>query len=79
MINAETQFDNWIAQLKSLGIAEELVADIESKREEYLAAIRKENLARGVNQNPELMEILDKLESIEVRDGVIRVVPKALD
>jgi len=44
--------------------------------EEYLAAIRGHNFAESVNQDPELMVTLEKLDTIEVRDGTVKVVPK---
>ncbi|MDA3800388.1 MAG: hypothetical protein PF692_15090 [Kiritimatiellae bacterium] len=44
--------------------------------EAFMQALRAENLAKEVNQNPDVVEVLDKLESIKVKDGELFIVPK---
>lgn len=44
--------------------------------EEFMKPMRAENLAKDVNKDPEATALLDKLESLTVRNGVIRIVPK---
>ena len=46
---------------------------------DYLAALSEHNFAEGANQNPEVTQTLERLESIEVRDGAVRVIPKSTD
>ncbi len=45
--------------------------------EEFMAGLRAENLAKNMQQDPELREFLDKLERIEVEDGTITITPAA--
>ena len=44
--------------------------------EEFIKAFRSENLAKDVNENEKMAESLARLESITVRDGQVRIVPK---
>ena len=44
--------------------------------EEFMKAFRSENLAKNANEDKKTAESLARLESITVRDGQIRVVPK---
>jgi len=44
--------------------------------EEFMAALRNENLAKDVANKPENAELLRKLESIEIKDGHITITPK---
>lgn len=44
--------------------------------EEMMAGIRAENLAKDYVRDPEVRESLDRFESIDVSDGVVRVEPK---
>ena len=42
----------------------------------YMDSIRKENLARNINNNPRDSVALDRLQSIEVKDSKLIIVPK---
>ncbi|HEY5910538.1 MAG TPA: hypothetical protein VJA21_08035 [Verrucomicrobiae bacterium] len=42
----------------------------------YLDKLRQENLAAGLNSNPRVSGILNRLQSIEVKDGKLVLVPK---
>src|SRR5207244_677439 len=42
----------------------------------YMQDIRKQNLARNINNNPRASVALDRLDSIEVKDGKLIIVPK---
>ncbi|THB72089.1 MAG: hypothetical protein D6B28_06240 [Gammaproteobacteria bacterium] len=44
--------------------------------EEYMSKIRTENLAKDFNRKQENKELIEKLDSISIRDGVIEIVPK---
>ena len=44
--------------------------------EEFIKAFRSENLAKNANEDKKTAESLARLESVTVRDGQIRVVPK---
>ncbi|MCU0772665.1 MAG: hypothetical protein MUE94_12990 [Verrucomicrobia bacterium] len=45
--------------------------------EEYLKAIRDHNFAESANQNPDFANTLGQLDSIQVQEGAVKVVPKA--
>lgn len=45
--------------------------------EQIMAEFSKENLAKDFAKDPEVAAIIDKLESIEVKDGSITITPKA--
>lgn len=59
--------------------ASELRVNGKALPEEYLAALREHNLAEGVNQNPEVSQTLEKIASIEVKDGAVQVAPKTAE
>ncbi len=44
--------------------------------EKYLAAIQQENLAQAANDDPDVAATLEKLETIEVEESALKVVPK---
>ena len=44
--------------------------------EEFMKSLRAKNFAENANQDPKTAELLQKLESITVRDGRVRVTPK---
>jgi hypothetical protein len=44
--------------------------------EEFMKPLRAKNLAENTNNDPELTAVLEKLESLSVRSGVLRVIPK---
>lgn len=46
--------------------------------EEFMSALRAKNLAEDVNKDPDSTELLQKLDSITVRDGSLSIVPTAL-
>jgi hypothetical protein len=75
-MNGEVAFKVSLAEGQLIVHVTEVVVNGEALPEEYLAPLKKENLAQGVTQNPELTETLKKLESIDVDNNVIRVVPK---
>jgi len=45
--------------------------------EEFMSAMRAQNLAEEVNKQPNAVAILEKLESMAVRDGTLIIVPKS--
>lgn len=48
----------------------------ESLPDEILQQIRAENLAKDLNKDPDRAQLLRKLESIKVADGVLRIIAK---
>jgi hypothetical protein len=42
----------------------------------YLEQVRKQNLAKNINSNPRVSVALDRLQSIEAKDGQLVIVPK---
>lgn len=46
--------------------------------EEFMSAMRAKNLAEEANKEPNVIAVLEKLESITVRDGSLIIVPKPL-
>ncbi len=50
----------------------------ETLPEEVMSVLRVKNLAEDVNQDPEAAAIIQKLDSITVRDGSLTIVPKSL-
>jgi hypothetical protein len=44
--------------------------------EEFMGALRNENLAKDVANKPENARLLNKLESIDVKDGHVTITPK---
>jgi len=44
--------------------------------EVYMAQIRKQNLAEGINGQPRPAAALDKLQDIKIQDGKLVIVPK---
>lgn len=44
--------------------------------EVYLQQVRKQNLVKNLNSNPRVSVALDRLQSIEARDGELMIVPK---
>ena len=47
--------------------------------DKYLTAMQSQNLAQSFNQDPELRSALEKLDTIEVEEGALKVVPKAVE
>jgi hypothetical protein len=42
----------------------------------YVAQIRKQNLAKAFNEAPDANEVLNRLESVQVTNGRLRILPK---
>lgn len=47
--------------------------------EEFVSAMKAQNMAEDVNKNPDVVAFLGRLESIEVRGGDLIIVPKSLE
>lgn len=47
--------------------------------EEFMAEMRNENLAKDYARDPEVREWLNRFESIDVEDGIIRITPKSVE
>jgi len=62
------------------GILKLFIDDLQVKGqpvpETYMQKIRTQNLARNINTNPRASVALDRLESIEVKDGKLVILPK---
>ncbi len=43
----------------------------------YLDKLRQENLAAGLNANPDVSGVLNRLQSIDIKDGKLILVPKS--
>lgn len=78
-LNGEASFNVSLADGRLTVSPSKVVVNGKALPEEYLAAIRQQNFAESVNQNPEVMKTLEKLETIEVKDGVVKVVPKSAE
>lgn len=76
-LNGEASFNVSLVDGRLAVSPSKIVVNDQPMPEEYLSALRQQNLAESVNQNPDAMETLQKLESIEVKDGAVRVVPKS--
>jgi len=46
--------------------------------DQFLEAIRTENLAADATRDPDAQKVLGKLDSIEIVDGVVRITPKRI-
>jgi hypothetical protein len=57
--------------------AEDITVKGKPLPEVYMEKIRKQNLAQGINQDPNASAALGKLEQIKVQDGKLVIVPKA--
>lgn len=76
-LNGEGSFKVSLADGRLTVTPSEILVNGKALPEEYLKAIRDHNMAESANQDPELMQTIDRLETIDVRDGTVRVVPKA--
>lgn len=47
-----------------------------SPPESFMNGLRAKNLAEDANRRPELAELMDKLQSVVVRDGMLRIVSR---
>jgi hypothetical protein len=78
-LNGEISFKASLEDGRLTVSPSEILVNGEALPEKYLAAIREHNMAESANQNPDVMETLNRLETIEVRDGTVRVVPQDTD
>lgn len=78
-LNGEISFNVSLVDGRLTVSPSEILVNDKPVPEEYLAAIRQQNLAESANQDPALTETLDRLDTIEVRDGTVRVVPKSVE
>ncbi len=78
-LNGEASFNVALADGRLTVSPSAIVVNGKPLPEEYLAAIRQHNFAESANQNPEVMKTLKQLESIEVKAGVVKVVPKSAE
>ncbi len=77
-INGEISFQVSLADSRLTVSPREIRVNDKPLPGEYLAAIRQHNFAESANQNPDLKQTLDQIESIEVKDGVVKVAPKSV-
>lgn len=47
--------------------------------EQAMAKVRVENLAKNMNKEPDIVKLLEKIESISISDGKFVIEPKAVD
>lgn len=50
----------------------------EAVPDEAMQQIRNTNLAQDLDNNPETQELIEKIESIEVKDGIVTIVPSGV-
>jgi hypothetical protein len=55
--------------------AEEIIVRGKPIPENYMQVIRGQNLAKPLNENPRVSVALDKLKSIEIKDGQLVIIP----
>ena len=55
---------------------EDLIVKGKPLPDTYMQKIRTQNLARNINLNPRASAALDRIESIEVKDGKLVIIPK---
>jgi len=78
-LNGEASFKVSLSEGRLTVLPTEVLINGKPLPHEYLEAIGKHNFAEGANQNPDLTEALEKLNSIEVKDGAVTVVPKSAE
>ena len=76
-LNGEASFKVTLADGKLTVTPTAIQVGDKSIPEQDLSKLRELNLAEGVDRNPEVMKTLNKLEAIEVTNGVVKVVPKS--
>lgn len=76
-INGQGTFRVRLADGRLHVTLEELTVAGESVPEAIMEALRDENLARKMNEDPEFRKSISRLESVEVREGKIFVYPKS--
>ncbi len=75
-LNGSAEFHVEMTAGRLLVFMESIEVGGETVPEEIMNSLRVKNLAEDVNREPETAAILDKLESITVRDGNLTIVPK---
>lgn len=75
-LNGEAWFKVVLADGRLTVSPSKIVVNGKQLPENYLAAIRQHNFAESANQDPEVLKTLNKLSTIEVKDGTVKVVPK---
>ena len=78
-INGEASFRVSLAEGRLTVSPTQIVVNERPIPEDVLKAIREHNFAEGANQNPEFARTLDQLDSIEIKDGTVKVVPKSVE
>lgn len=79
--NATATFDVSLEEgLLSINLADATVKGAPVP-EQYLAALRNENLVKEMNDDPKSSEVIRRLESLEIKEGKIRLLakPKLVD
>jgi hypothetical protein len=75
-LNGEASFKVSLSEGRLTVVPTRVMVNDKALPEEYLNAIRQQNLAESANQNPGVAQTLERLQSIEVKDGTVRVLPK---
>jgi hypothetical protein len=78
-LNGEASFKVSLSEGKLTVAPTKVLVNDKSLPEEYLTAISEHNFAESANQNPEMTQTLEQLQTIEVKDGAVSVVPKTTE
>ena len=70
VIRIELEAQRLVVFIDSLEIRGKMVPDA------FMEGFRSQNLAKDVNNDPELSKLIKKLESIKVEDGKLFIIPK---
>ena len=76
-INGDAAFKVSLKEGRLTVAPSEILINGKALPDDYLSALSEHNFAESANQNPEVTQTLEKLKSIEVSDGVVRVIPQS--
>ena len=75
-LNGAGTFKMQMTQQRFFLFLESMKVKDEQVSERVMKDLRQKNLMEGANQNPDLQQVLAKIEAIDVRDGKLVITPK---
>lgn len=75
-LNGAVELDVELKSQRFEVYAESIEVNGKQVPEEYMSQLRSENLAKNFNKKQENKELVKKLESIKISDGIVTVIPK---
>ena len=73
--NGSATFDAAIDQGKFTVFVESATLKGEPVPENFMEGLRGENLAKDLHSRPDTKELIDKIETLEIKDGTISITP----